>query len=48
MNISWKLFKVARIVRDIEVVSSGNPKKIATRIKNKLLGRLLGKLGIWR
>jgi len=34
--------------RDIEVVASGNPKKIVTRIKNKILGRLLGKIGIWR
>jgi len=42
------LYKAVRMGRDIEVLASGNPKKIMRRGKNKLLGRLLGKLRIWR
>ena len=45
---SSSLHKAARMSRDIEVLASGNPKKILRRGKNKLLGRLLGRLKIWR
>ena len=44
MKITRLFYKLARISRDIEVASSGNPKKIARRAKNKALGRLLRKL----
>jgi hypothetical protein len=45
---SSSLYKAARRSRDIEVLASGNPKKILRREKNKLLGRLLSKMRIWR
>lgn len=35
---SW-LYRMARISRDAEVITSGNPKKMARRVKNKILGR---------
>jgi hypothetical protein len=42
------MYKAARTTRDIEVLASGDPKKIMRRAKNKLIGRLPGKLKIWR
>ena len=44
MKLTSLLYKLARISRDIEVASSGNPKKIARRAKNKVLGRALRRL----
>jgi len=41
MKLTSFLFRVARLSRDAEVISSGNPKKIARRVKNKVLGRTI-------
>ncbi len=44
---SW-LFRLARMSADVKALSSGDGKKMARRGKNKLLGRGLGRAGIWR
>lgn len=42
------LYKLARTANDIETVISLNPKRMARRIKNKVLGRkVAGKLFRW-
>lgn len=45
---SDRMYRAARTSRDLEVLASGVPKKIVRMAKNKLIGRLLGKLKIWR
>jgi len=35
------LYQLARMANDVEKLSSGDPKKIARRTKNKVIGRKL-------
>ncbi len=37
------LYKLARTANDVEKIASGNPKRIARRAKNKVIGRKLVK-----
>ncbi|MCM8768567.1 MAG: hypothetical protein NC911_02640 [Candidatus Omnitrophica bacterium] len=42
------LYQLARRLNDLETILSGNPKRIARRIKNKYLGRkILSKIYRW-
>jgi len=41
---SRKIYKFARTINDLETLASGDPKRIARRARNKVLGRMLGKL----
>lgn len=47
-SIASQLFRLARQVNDIEAVASGDPERIARRAKNKIVGRLLARVGFWR
>lgn len=48
MKLTSFLFQAARLSADAEALASGNPKRIARRIENKIKGRLLARLGFWR
>jgi muconolactone delta-isomerase len=43
-----QLYSAARLANDISTIASGNPGRIARRAKNKIVGRALGRAGIWR
>jgi hypothetical protein len=47
-SLTSKLFKTARTVDDIETLASGNAKRIERRVKNKVVGKVLGRGGFWR
>ena len=46
------LYKAARVSADVhaveKTVQTGDPKYVARRAKNKVVGRSLGKAGVWR
>jgi hypothetical protein len=43
-----EMYRAARFANDVSVLASGNPGRIARRAKNKILGRALGRAGLWR
>jgi hypothetical protein len=42
------MYAAARLANDVSTVASGNPQRIARRAKNKIVGRALGRAGLWR
>jgi hypothetical protein len=48
VSLRSSLYKSARTLGDVQAVASGNPKRITRRAKNKVLGRALGRSGVWR
>ena len=47
-KIVSNLYRLARAANDISVLASGDPKRIAWRAKNKIVGRILGRIGVWK
>jgi muconolactone delta-isomerase len=48
MSLVSFLFRLARLSADMKALASGDPRRISRRAKNKLLGRALGRAGVWR
>ena len=42
------MYSAARLANDLSTLASGNPNRIARRAKNKIVGRALGRAGLWR
>ena len=47
-SLSSQLFKAARIADDLEAAGSGNPRRMRRRARNVVLGRSLGRAGVWK
>ncbi len=43
-----QMYAAARLANDVSTVASGNPRRIVRRAKNKIIGRALGRAGLWR
>lgn len=43
-----QLYRSARLANDLSVIASGNPNRIARRARNRIIGRALGRAGLWR
>jgi hypothetical protein len=48
MGLARTLYRAARIANNVETLASGNPSRIRRRAKNILVGRTLGRAGVWR
>jgi hypothetical protein len=48
MRISSLLYRLSRASRDVEAVTSGDPEKVVRRGKDKIVGRILARVGFWR
>ena len=42
------MYSAARLANDVSTLASGDPRRIARRAKNKIVGRALGRAGLWR
>ena len=42
------MYRAARMANDISTVASGNPHRISRRARNRIIGRALGRAGLWR
>jgi hypothetical protein len=42
------MYAAARLANNVSTLASGDPRRIARRAKNKIVGRALGRAGLWR
>jgi hypothetical protein len=47
-SFTSQLYRAARISNTMSAVASGKPGRVATRGKNIVIGRTLGRAGVWR
>jgi hypothetical protein len=43
-----QMYAAARLANDVTTLASGNPRRIVRRARNKIVGRALGRAGLWR
>lgn len=47
-SFTSQLYRAARLSNNARAIASGDPTHTARRAKNVVLGRALGKAGVWR
>lgn len=47
-SLTSQLYRAARLSNNISAIASGKPRRVARRTKNVILGRTLGRAGVWR
>jgi hypothetical protein len=47
-SLTSQLYRAARLSASAKAVASGDPRRIARRGKNIVVGRALGRAGVWR
>jgi hypothetical protein len=47
-RLSSSLYQLARTTNTIDALTSGDPKRMARRTRNIILGRALARGGVWR
>ena len=43
-----EMYRAARLANDVSALASGNPSRIARRARTTIVGRALGRAGVWR
>jgi len=43
-----QMYRAARVANNLSVLASGNPNRMARRARNIIVGRALGRAGVWR
>lgn len=47
-SLTSQMYRAARLSDNLSALASGNPRRVARRAKNVLVGRSLGRAGVWR
>jgi hypothetical protein len=47
-SFTSQLYRAARLSNNIGAIASGKPQRIVRRGKNVIIGRALGRAGVWR
>jgi hypothetical protein len=47
-HVTSTLYRAARLSNDLGTLASGKPSRMVRRGKNKIVGRVLGRLRVWR
>ncbi len=47
-SLTSQLYRAARLSNNLGAIASGNPRRMRRRVKNVMLGRALGRSGVWR
>jgi hypothetical protein len=47
-SVASRLFRAAQLSATASAVASGNPERVVRRGKNVIVGRALGRAGLWR